>query len=103
MPQRNNATRCKQLTTNPARGISDAKQPASGYIEEELIGQPHNMVRHPDMPTQPYADMWKYLQGGRSWTGMLKNRCKNGDFYWVLAYTAPCGRTAKSSASPRSA
>ena len=61
----------------------------SGYCEEELLGQNHNIVRHPDMPTQAYADMWSYLQSGRSWTGMVKNRCKNGDFYWVLANASP--------------
>jgi aerotaxis receptor len=68
---------------------------ASGYTEEELIGQPHNIVRHPDMPTQAYADMWKYLQIGRSWTGMVKNRCKNGDFYWVLANASPMWEDGK--------
>ena len=62
---------------------------ASGYKEEELLGQPHNIVRHPDMPAEAFADLWKYLLGGRSWTGMVKNRCKNGDFYWVLSNTSP--------------
>ena len=62
---------------------------ASGFTEEELIGQPHNLVRHPDMPTEAYADLWKYLKVGRSWTGMVKNRRKNGDFYWVLANASP--------------
>ena len=62
---------------------------ASGFTEEELIGQPHNMVRHPDMPPEAYADLWKYLLVGRSWTGMVKNRRKNGDYYWVLANASP--------------
>ena len=62
---------------------------ASGYTEEELLGQPHNVVRHPDMPTQAYADMWNYLQQGRSWTGMVKNRRKDGGYYWVLANASP--------------
>lgn len=62
---------------------------ASGYTEEELLGQPHNMVRHPDMPTEAFADMWKHLNGGHSWTGMVKNRRKNGDFYWVLSNASP--------------
>jgi PAS domain S-box-containing protein len=62
---------------------------ASGYSEDELLGQPHNMVRHPDMPTEAFADMWKYLQAGRSWTGMVKNRRKNGDYYWVLSNASP--------------
>lgn len=62
---------------------------ASGYSEEELLGQPHNIVRHPDMPVQAYADLWKYLLKGQSWTGMVKNRRKNGDHYWVLANASP--------------
>ena len=62
---------------------------ASGFSEEELIGQPHNMVRHPNMPTEAFADMWNYLRVGRSWTGLVKNRRKNGDFYWVLSNVSP--------------
>ena len=62
---------------------------ASGFSEEELLGAPHNMVRHPDMPVQAFADMWKYLQVGRSWTGMVKNRRKSGDHYWVLSNVSP--------------
>lgn len=62
---------------------------ASGFSEDELLGQPHNMVRHPDMPVEAFADMWKYLKAGRSWTGLVKNRRKNGDYYWVLSNTSP--------------
>jgi len=62
---------------------------ASGFTEEELLGQPHNLVRHPDMPVEAYADLWHYLKQGRSWTGLVKNRRKNGDFYWVLANATP--------------
>jgi aerotaxis receptor len=62
---------------------------ASGFSEEELIGQPHNLVRHPDMPVEAFADMWSYLKVGRSWTGIVKNRRKNGDFYWVLSNVSP--------------
>ncbi|MBS4016651.1 methyl-accepting chemotaxis protein [Azonexus hydrophilus] len=61
----------------------------SGFTEDELIGQPHNIVRHPDMPTEAYADLWRDLKEGRPWTGLVKNRCKNGDFYWVLATATP--------------
>ena len=57
----------------------------SGFDEDELIGKAHNIVRHPDMPVEAYADMWKVLKSGESWTGIVKNRCKNGDFYWVRA------------------
>ena len=61
----------------------------SGFTEAELIGQPHNIVRHPDMPVEAFADMWKALKEGRPWTGMVKNRCKNGDHYWVVANATP--------------
>ncbi|KAA0875794.1 methyl-accepting chemotaxis protein [Nitrincola tapanii] len=61
----------------------------SGYSREELLGQPHNIVRHPDMPKEAYASMWSYIQSGRPWMGIVKNRCKNGDHYWVDAYITP--------------
>lgn len=61
----------------------------SGFTREELIGQPHNIVRHPDMPTQAYEVMWAHLKDGKPWMGLVKNRCKNGDFYWVDAYVTP--------------
>jgi aerotaxis receptor len=62
---------------------------ASGYTEEELLGAPHNIVRHPDMPEEAFADLWATLQEGRAWTGLVKNRRKNGDYYWVLANATP--------------
>lgn len=61
----------------------------SGFSEEELIGQPHNIVRHPDMPEEAFADLWRDLKSGRPWIGMVKNRCKNGDYYWVEAHVSP--------------
>jgi aerotaxis receptor len=61
----------------------------SGFTEQELIGAPQNIVRHPDMPAEAFADLWKTLKSGRPWTGMVKNRCKNGDYYWVLANVTP--------------
>ena len=61
----------------------------SGFTESELIGEPHNIVRHPDMPPEAFEDMWRDLKAGRPWTGFVKNRCKNGDFYWVLANATP--------------
>jgi aerotaxis receptor len=61
----------------------------SGFTEEELSGQPHNIVRHPDMPEATFQHMWQTLKVGRSWMGMVKNRCKNGDHYWVSAYVTP--------------
>lgn len=62
---------------------------ASGFVEAELIGEPHNLVRHPDMPEEAFADLWNTLKAGRPWTGLVKNRCKNGDFYWVVANATP--------------
>jgi aerotaxis receptor len=62
---------------------------ASGYSERELIGQPHNILRHPDMPAAAFGDMWATIKSGQPWTGMVKNRCKNGDYYWVLANATP--------------
>lgn len=61
----------------------------SGYSRDELIGSPHNLVRHPDMPPAVFEAMWGYLKAGKSWMGVVKNRCKNGDFYWVSAYVTP--------------
>ncbi|ABP62185.1 PAS domain-containing methyl-accepting chemotaxis protein [Enterobacter sp. 638] len=64
----------------------------SGYQLEELMGQPHNMVRHPDMPKAAFADMWFTLQQGEPWSGIVKNRRKNGDHYWVRANAVPMVR-----------
>lgn len=61
----------------------------SGFTEAELIGQPHNVVRHPDMPAVAFADLWSAIRAGRSWMGMVKNRRKNGDHYWVDAFVTP--------------
>jgi methyl-accepting chemotaxis protein len=61
----------------------------SGFTEQELIGEPHNIVRHPDMPAEAFEDLWRTLKEGRPWTGYVKNRCKNGDHYWVLANATP--------------
>ncbi|APW38834.1 hypothetical protein RD110_17815 [Rhodoferax koreense] len=64
----------------------------SGFERDEIQGQPHNLVRHPDMPTQAFADMWKTLKGGEPWTALVKNRRKNGDHYWVRANAVPVVR-----------
>ena len=61
----------------------------SGFCEDELLGKAHNIVRHPDMPEAAFADLWQTLQKGRPWTGLVKNRCKNGDHYWVVANATP--------------
>jgi len=64
----------------------------SGFERDELMGQPHNLVRHPDMPPQAFADMWRTLKEGNSWSALVKNRRKNGDHYWVRANATPIRR-----------
>ncbi|HVK99238.1 MAG TPA: PAS domain-containing protein, partial [Dongiaceae bacterium] len=61
----------------------------SGFTEAELLGQAHNIVRHPDMPQAAFKDLWATLSAGKPWRGMVKNRCKNGDYYWVEANVTP--------------
>jgi aerotaxis receptor len=61
----------------------------SGYTLSELLGKAHNLVRHPDMPEAAFADLWGTIQTGRPWTALVKNRCKNGDYYWVRANVTP--------------
>ncbi|MBG0749732.1 MULTISPECIES: methyl-accepting chemotaxis protein [Pectobacterium] len=68
---------------------------ASGYDFEEILHQPHNIVRHPDMPPQAFADMWATLKAGKIWTAVVKNRRKNGDYYWVKASTTPLMKEGK--------
>lgn len=67
----------------------------SGYTERELLGENHNIVRHPDMPPEAFKDLWRTLKAGQSWEGLVKNRCKNGDFYWVKARVSPVYEGAK--------
>ena len=67
----------------------------SGFDKEELIGSPHNIVRHPDMPQEAFQVMWETLKQGKAWMGLVKNRCKNGDFYWVDAYVTPVMESGK--------
>ncbi|ACT48160.1 methyl-accepting chemotaxis protein [Methylotenera mobilis] len=61
----------------------------SGFAEDELIGQSHNIVRHPDMPPEAFDDLWSTVKSGKPWIGIVKNRCKNGDHYWVEAVVTP--------------
>lgn len=69
--------------------VNDDFCEVAGYTREELIGQPHNLIRHVDVPPAVFADMWANLKAGRSWLGIVKNRCKNGDHYWVSAHVSP--------------
>jgi PAS domain S-box-containing protein len=69
--------------------VNDDFVTVSGFSSDELLGQPHNIVRHPDMPVEAFRDLWATLKRGRPWSGLVKNRCKNGDFYWVRASVTP--------------
>ncbi|MBP6899148.1 MAG: PAS domain-containing protein [Burkholderiaceae bacterium] len=64
----------------------------SGFEAEALIGAPHKLVRHPDMPRQAFADLWATLRAGQAWTALVKNRRRDGDHYWVRANVAPLRR-----------
>jgi aerotaxis receptor len=61
----------------------------SGFSREELMGKAHNIVRHPDMPARAFKDLWDTVSAGKPWTGVVKNRCKDGRYYWVVANVAP--------------
>jgi hypothetical protein len=61
----------------------------SGFTLDELLGKAHNLVRHPHMPPEAFEDMWRTIQAGSPWTALVKNRCKNGDHYWVRANVTP--------------
>ena len=64
----------------------------SEYSLEELIGKPHNMIRHPDMPKATFKELWESLKQGNVWQGFVKNRTKSGKFYWVYATIFPFGK-----------
>ncbi|WP_079436876.1 PAS domain-containing methyl-accepting chemotaxis protein [Zoogloea sp. LCSB751] len=68
---------------------NEAFAKVSGFRREDMLGQPHNMVRHPDMPPQAFDDMWRDLQAGRPWRGLVKNRRSDGGYYWVVANASP--------------
>ena len=67
----------------------------SGFAREELLGQPHNLVRHPDMPEEAFRDLWDTIQAGVPWSALVKNRRKNGDHYWVRANATPVQSNGK--------
>jgi len=92
----------REVTYSPTSTITSATDPSSrivyvnddflkvsGYLQSELLSQPHNIVRHPDMPKAAFADLWQSIKSGKPWMGIVKNRCKNGDHYWVDAFVTP--------------
>ncbi len=87
------------VSTTDKRGVinfvNDTFCSVSGYSREELIGKNHNIVRHPDMPKAAFADMWQALEKGKPWRGAVKNRCKDGRYYWVDAFVTPIYENGK--------
>lgn len=81
------------VTKTDRKGIITYANPAfvdiSGFTKEELLGQNHNVVRHPDMPVEAFADLWQTVHAGHTWRGLVKNRSKDGGFYWVDAFVTP--------------
>lgn len=88
------------VSTTDKRGIityaNEAFIRVSGFTKDELIGKNHNIVRHPDMPKAAFSDLWDHLKAGNSWRGMVKNRCKDGRYYWVDAYITPIFQNGES-------
>lgn len=89
----------KLITVTDTQGniteCNEAFVAMSGFSREELLGQPHNIVRHPEMPPDAFKMMWAHLKKGQPWMGVIKNRCKDGGFYWVDAYVTPMTRHGK--------
>jgi len=81
------------VSTTDLRGVityaNDVFCRVAGFEPDELLGKNHNIVRHPDMPKAAFADLWEHLKEGKNWRGAVKNRCKDGRYYWVDAYVTP--------------
>ena len=81
------------ISTTNLKGIIDTANEdfmaISGFDDNEVIGKNHNVVRHPEMPPEAFADLWTTLKANQPWKGMVKNRCKNGNYYWVDAFVSP--------------
>lgn len=92
----NNATLMSTTDTQShVTYTNEAFVAVSGFTREEIKGQPHNFVRHPDMPKEAFGDMWATLKGGEPWSALVKNRRKNGDHYWVRANAVPVVRNGQ--------
>ncbi|WP_434930581.1 methyl-accepting chemotaxis protein [Shewanella sp. HL-SH5] len=87
------------VSITDTRGIITYANPIfiriSGYSEHELISHNHNLVRHPDMPAEAFKELWDKLKAGESWRGIVKNRCKDGSYYWVDAFISPLFENGK--------
>ncbi len=87
------------VTKTDLKGVityaNDAFVEMSGFNREELLGAHQNIVRHPDMPAAAFADLWSTIQAGKPWRGIVKNRCKNGDHYWVNAHIVPVSQNGQ--------
>ncbi|GGB46172.1 aerotaxis receptor Aer [Oceanisphaera marina] len=87
------------VSTTDLRGVityaNDIFCRVAGYLPEELVGKNHNIVRHPDMPKAAFRDLWEHAKAGRPWRGAVKNRCKDGRYYWVDAYVTPIYQDGK--------
>ncbi|ART81100.1 methyl-accepting chemotaxis protein [Oceanisphaera avium] len=81
------------VSTTDLRGVityaNDIFCRVAGFLPEEMIGKNHNLIRHPDMPKAAFRDLWRHAKAGRPWRGAVKNRCKDGRYYWVDAYVTP--------------
>jgi aerotaxis receptor len=81
------------ISTTDKRGVITYANPEfcriAGFTVEELVGKNHNIVRHPDMPSAAFKDLWTNLESGLPWRGVVKNRCKDGRYYWVDAFVTP--------------
>lgn len=81
------------ISTTNKKGVITYANPdfckIAGYSLDELVGQNHSIVRHPDMPKAAFKDLWTNLESGLPWRGVVKNRCKDGRYYWVDAFITP--------------
>ena len=81
------------VSTTDTRGVITYANPTfcqvAGFELDELMGKNHNIVRHPDMPAAAFKDLWSNLAAGKPWRGAVKNRCKDGRYYWVDAFVTP--------------
>ena len=87
------------VSTTDLRGVityaNESFCEVAGYSQDELVGKNHNIVRHPDMPKAAFKDMWSHLENGDAWRGAVKNRCKDGRYYWVDAFVTPIFESGK--------